>query len=634
MSRSGILVLSALTLLLFGSVLLLHSLKSSASDKTNFLVPDSAIYVFPELNDQQPPTVLPDEVSVSWRKYENKNGSALAILLTDTASDWIGLVHGLKNIGVPFMITTDVDEAVKHSTVLAYPVISGKVLSAAELRLLAAVPRNGGTIVGVNVLGGGFNEVFGFDTLMASKSRNVISLEDSDNIATRILRKEKEGILRLTNKVDYPDAIVTNGYVGAKSPLMKFEDGTTFLAYKDYGTGKAYALGMDIGNYFLRYMNERGFNAYRNYANGFEPGMDILLRVIKEIYRHSSKATVTIGTVPFDKDFSLLITHDVDYTRSIINAARFAELEDSIGIKATYFIQTKYIKDWNDAIFFNKENLPYLTYLTEKGMEVGSHSVAHSKAFSSMPQGTGKESYPDYRPFVQDRTTVYNGSILGELRVSKFLLETLVPNAHVTSFRPGHLSYPFSLPQSLEATGYRYSSSVTANNVQTHLPFLTMYNRGSQAETKVLEIPVTIEDELGLPLLERLDKSIQLASDVSAYGGVVNVLIHTDQLGQKLAYERQLITALKPKAWIRTISSFGRWWTLRNEVTVDVEQIGENMKVTVINPSEESIEGLTLHVPSEMQLTNDNAGAVQKNRSIVFASLNAKSTTTLLLTKQ
>jgi len=41
----------------------------------------------------------------------------------------------------------------------------------------------------------------------------------------------------------------------------------------------------------------------------------------------------------------------------------------------------------------------------------------------------------------------------------------------VVSFRPGHLSYPFALPQALQATGFAFSSSVTAGNALSHLPF-------------------------------------------------------------------------------------------------------------------------------------------------------------------
>ena len=95
------------------------------------------------------------------------------------------------------------------------------------------------------------------------------------------------------------------------------------------------------------------------------------------------------------------------------------------------------------------------------GMELGSHTVAHSTVFSHFRLGTGTERYPEYQPYVKTKTKAANGSVFGELRVSKYLIEKLSGGTNVMSFRPGELSNPKALPQALVATGYRYSSSST-----------------------------------------------------------------------------------------------------------------------------------------------------------------------------
>jgi hypothetical protein len=41
------------------------------------------------------------------------------------------------------------------------------------------------------------------------------------------------------------------------------------------------------------------------------------------------------------------------------------------------------------------------------------------------PRGTGEERYPDYRPYVASTTKSYNGTVLGELRVSRFTVDVL-----------------------------------------------------------------------------------------------------------------------------------------------------------------------------------------------------------------
>lgn len=64
---------------------------------------------------------------------------------------------------------------------------------------------------------------------------------------------------------------------------------------------------------------------------------------------------------------------------------------------------------------------------------------AQPEMFSQFPMGTGTEQYPSYTPFVKARNVAYNGTILGELRISKFLLEHFSGQTLV-SFRPGQLS--------------------------------------------------------------------------------------------------------------------------------------------------------------------------------------------------
>jgi hypothetical protein len=240
--------------------------------------------------------------------------------------------------------------------------------------------------------------------------------------------------------------------------------------------------------------------------------------------------------------------------------------------------------------------------------------------FSGFEMGTGTERYPVYRPFVKEKMATINSSILGELRVSKYLLEHFSGN-DVHSFRPGHLQYPYSLPQALAGTGYANSSSVTAGNVHTHLPYLLTYDRGYTAQTEIVEIPVAIEDEWGLPMLQRLDSTLLLAHKLSKYGGVLNVLIHTDITGQKYENEQKLINALNGKAWICTIAELGDWWQARNKVTVTVHTKNNYKMLVVTNGSATSIKGLTLQVPDNWRLKKANENAEQAANAVVLQVL-------------
>jgi hypothetical protein len=554
------------------------------------------IYVFAGVAGPDTPTIVPPSVDTRWQKYGGGAKSRLAILLTDEHAPWLGLAHGLKSIGVPFTITTDYAEAVTHRVVLVYPRISG-LMSAEALKALATVPRDGGTLIGVNVLGGGLEEVFGFASVEPSHQH--FELRFDAKAAQRFgFVDPHEQVLSLGNRAKATEAVVGSyGYLGADQyALARYEDGQAAITERSIGAGKAYAVGIDLGSYMLQGYNNREESVGRSYDNGFEPSIDVLLRLLRSLYRAGESDAVTLGTVPFDRALSVVLSHDIDYTKSLPNSVAYAAFEKSQGVRATYFMQTKYLRDFNDDVILNGDTAHYLHQLGEMGMEVGSHTVAHSRVFKDFPLGTGKERYPDYRPFVRDRNTAVGGSVLGEVRVSKFLIETVGGYAPVISFRPGELSNPFALPQVLEAAGYRYSSSVTANSSLTHLPFQLDYNRGNTAETPIYEFPITIEDEELPPMGERLPQGIELAHKIARYGGSVVVLIHPDILGHKFDFERGFVAALQPEAWFGTLGELGAWWAAREAVAVDVADIGSDRAVTLTLP--QHIAGLGLSVPA------------------------------------
>jgi peptidoglycan/xylan/chitin deacetylase (PgdA/CDA1 family) len=278
----------------------------------------------------------------------------------------------------------------------------------------------------------------------------------------------------------------------------------------------------------------------------------------------------------------------------VVNSRAYADLERSAGIKATYFMQTKYVRDYNDDVFLTKQTVPMVHALQDEGMEVGSHTVAHSRVFKSFPLGDGREHYPDYRPFVETATTAHGGTIFGETRVSKFLLEQLA-GIRVTSFRPGHLSYPFQLPETLQATGYQWSSSVTANSCLTHLPHQMTFSRAGSSLSPIYEFPVTIEDEEKPKLGDRFETESAVIAKIAAHHGLVVILIHPDILDHKFAFEQQLIQRWKGRAWMPDLDEFGTWWRARDDADLDVVQMGAGWSLTVDAP--EALQNVTVLLP-------------------------------------
>ncbi len=569
-----------------------------------FLSARPTIFRFADLAGPAASSPVAAPLAASIASYGEGAPSRLAILVTDPDSGWLGLAHGLKTIGVPFVLTQDVEQALRHKVVVVYPTISGKVLSQAALQALALHPRKGGTLVGFEILGGGLNEIFGFSEFSASRARATLRFEAP---AARAFGLEGKAELELP--LSGPaGAGGTYGYtLSSGTALARYPNGEAAIVQRNFGAGNAYAVGVDVGAYIAKAYNGRQ-DLGRNYINAFEPAVDVFLRTLRQIYRAAEPMAVTLETVPDGKRAAVILTHDIDFTRSIENAVAYAEHERAQGVAATYFIQTKYVKDWNDEIFFNARGAALTRQLSALRMEVASHSVSHSRVFSKFTYGDGAEAYPAYVPFVKSKLEAQGGSIQGELRVSRFLLEYAVPGLQVQSFRPGHLEYPFALPQALQANAYRFSSSISSGTALTHLPFQLNYNRENAAETPVFEFPITIEDELARPMTARFDATLTILDQLSRYGGTCVVLIHPDVFDDKFAFLKALIGDAKRRdLWLGSLQDFGRWWAARNQVGLDVALVNGRYVVNAQVPA--AAGGLTLRLPAGWQLRSQQLGA-------------------------
>src|SRR6186997_2397381 len=82
----------------------------------------SEIFEAPRVKGPDSKSVFPDREPTSFQKYSGGSSSRMAIYVTDSASSWLGIAHGLKAIGVPFMVTGDINEALRHQVVMVYPV--------------------------------------------------------------------------------------------------------------------------------------------------------------------------------------------------------------------------------------------------------------------------------------------------------------------------------------------------------------------------------------------------------------------------------------------------------------------------------------------------------------------------------
>ena len=90
----------------------------------------------------------------------------------------------------------------------------------------------------------------------------------------------------------------------------------------------------------------------------------------------------------------------------------------------------------------------------------------------------------------------------------------------------------------------------------------------------------------------RLASAIELAEQLSDYGGSFVMLIHPNVTGEKLEFLKAIIPVLKPHSWFGTLQQYGDWWTMRDSVSVDTSGTETSIVVTVT--SEIPVYGLRL----------------------------------------
>jgi hypothetical protein len=419
-------------------------------------------------------------------------------------------------------------------------------------------------------------------------------MQDSNSNLTAEFTQEKEIQISLGNKEKFKETIGTYSYSkNSNPPLATYEDKSAAITQKLYESGRAYAFGFDIGFLIMKGHNVRHEDFNRSPVNDFEPTIDVLLRLIRNIYLESDRNASYICTVPYNKNLSVCITHNINFDKALDDAVSFSAREKQAGIYSTYFVQTRYIRDSRTPIFSSTDDFNKLKSIAASGMDIQSNSVSGSPLFDQFPQGTGDEVYPEYRPYVMAFEKTYHGSVYGEMRVSRFLLDRYVPGNATSAFRSTYLYTPFTYPQNLIASGYRFSSSVPANAALTHLPFQLNYNREYETELQAFEFPVTDDDEYPPFSKDRLQSALRLANKIGRYGGCYIGQVHPNAIGWEI--EKQFVDSLRETAWFGTLRDFGLWWAARNEVTLDVSA-AEGKRIVSINVPKR-MEGLAIMLP-------------------------------------
>ena len=637
-----------------------------------------------------PQSVVPAVNPTPITDFAGGGNGRLAVYVSDTKASWLALTVALKNIGIPVKVYTDLSQALAHPMVMIYPEVSTRVLTGTQITSLRNYAQNGGKLMGFHVKDA-LLDVFGLSSTQNLATNTIIRdvyytstkypeiTQDFDHVLEKRLRIHRwvsntEGYLLVSLGPDGYDSMSPNdtkdgeiyGYVASAADVIAIYDngisgdetGTEKAAItrNSFGSGAAYAMGWDIGfqgsvNFSQEYATTGNF-----YSDGYSPGFDVALLTIKKVFQKECDLAVTLWPVPNGKDLSIVMSHDIDANEASTYAPIYANMEQGNGVKATYFWQTRYMTDAVDMRFFNSEAVTAIHQILALpvGHEIGNHSQTHAVTYDKFPMGDGNEQFPAYQPRSYETNSGYNvigGTILGELRVPKFLLDyfTGIPTK---SWRPGNLSYPIRMNEATLASGFNYMSTTTAPYAATHLPHLSYYARSTGAILKdrkeqvidLVELPLSWDDivknsikkpaddadlsKLGMAEPQYVAETQEFLRNLGQYGGNFTLLIHPTQLGHrgKIAYEEAVINSFKPggvlsylKPHYDNIKGLGTWWLARHKTDVDVSRSGQVATVTLHSQNE--IDGLSLKIPTSWILTTPSSNYTMVNGFLVIGKL-------------
>lgn len=524
----------------------------------------------------------------------NKRTVALLDLTVKNAetsdAEFYSAKYILKTAGIPFIVTTDVNVAKNYGTIIGSSRFDVTTFSMDEKDSLINYVNKGGVLVAASVRDPYFNSLFGISANVNSNTRYTVKFNYFLNDPSfKWLNDTMEQTISLA-KTTYTAVFFTRSYdLSGALALAVYDDNTTAITKRVYGSGTTYALGFSFRNLIAVNQQNLDYSANRFYSNGFEPTSDAVMLFIKGIYNaHTPKAT-WLHTSPYNSKTSLMITHDVDATSAYDTMHLYADYETSKGIKASYLFTTHYINDGLLSDFYNLNTIPKIQYVLNKGHIAGSHSVGHFPDFDDetvFPLGVLGNTPSNYLPYNFGSGSTTAGSVLGEVEVSKNLLNSNF-GLNIKTFRAGYLCFHDKIINALDTVGYTNSTTLSAADILTNFPFQQRKNRSvSGAYTNVWEFPMTISDVFFADGItpSNYPQKVAIWLDVlnrNMANNAPNVLLIHPTRVYKLTAMQDFLNALPTGVCIMSLETFADYWKARDVVSFTSKISNDSLTITV-----------------------------------------------------
>ena len=527
----------------------------------------------------------------------SQNERKVAILNMSARNGDTGFSRTLSSIklltlaGVPFDTTSNLTLALTYPVVLTGTKILNNALTTTEIFELENYVYQGGILLTSDL---SESQIFNLCGVSEATSNSELYRIIWDTAANPsyfdLIDDSLEVTVSLGREADGPNFLSKFYTLSTGTALAHYEDGTVAMVKNAFGTGFVYSLGPDFRDVVIRNSINQDVNAHRTYSNGFEPTTDVFAFLVRNIIRKHISNSVYKYTAPNNYSSVVMITHDVDTRSAYDTLANFATFENYRGIKSQYNLATNYVPySWLSDLYIGIG--PQVEFLQSKGQAIASHSVGHFPDFANsniFPFGILGNDSSNYQPFYNGIVTL-GGTVLGELEVSKNLLENDF-NVDIKSWRSGHLAYPDSLVLGLEALGYEFNSTYSANDVLTGFPFYANKVQSFTAEqSTILEIPITISDVFSdEPIsMDNYMSKVQIWVDATRRYDRNNastvLLIHPNR-NYKLTAQEAYLDLLPESMKGMAFEAFGSFWRKRDSLLYHSEL--QNNALTVKMESE------------------------------------------------
>ena len=473
----------------------------------------------------------------------------------------------LKSAGVPTVLATSLADALTSRVVVLAGTLSIGRIGAADRAALEAFVASGGVLIAEAVTDPTLMPLFGIQSYVESAARTRLDWVAGDPTTQDIDRPEERSLV-LEDRAQ-GIAIGTVGYLplpGA-TPLATFDDATAaVMRFATPGAGTTYVIGARLLDLVTRHHEGARMPTSRRFENVFATSADVWLLWLRGVHRLHNAGGVTLSSAPDGAAYAVVPTISLNLSAGVSSTESYIRLARAAKARPTVFVWTHTVDDWLESGFFGTPSTRarLVRRYVRLGAEVASHSVSHSPQFGRadvVPLGSGKETAASYRPQVTSRTSTVGASVLGDLRVSRELLES-AGAPRVRSYRQGYLLTRSDLAPAQDAVGYAYDSSTTQGVVGGSYPFMPP-RRDASGFADVLTFPIVLEDERGAPFHTRIGEGLDLIAANGANGAPSVVLVHPNRSRTKQRAWSTLLRRLPQNVWRGSMAEFGDFWSQR-----------------------------------------------------------------------